>query len=258
MLIALTIIFILLTLVIGGNRSAKGLITLSINSLFLLSVIFFVYKGFNPLLISISACVFICLIAIFYQNGYNIKTKTAFISVIIIIAVLLPVIYFLGGLADIQGFTREQFEITDTNGYSRNIDVNMTLLQISVVIMLATGTIIDTAMAISSALHQVYENNPHLSKQQLFISGLNIGKDILGTTIQTIFFIFVAEYMNLLIQFMDGYSISKIINSKAFVQETVNILSACIGCTAIIPLTALIASFSFVNLKSDICRQSTD
>ena len=250
MLIILCIIFISLTLLIGGNSSAKSLITISLNTLMLLSVIFFIYKGFNPLTVSIPACVLISIIAVFYQNGYDIKTKTAFISILIILAIMLPIVYLWGGMADIQGFTKEQFEITDSNGYSRNIGINMSLLQLSIIIMLVTGTIIDTAVAVSSALYQVYENNRELNRLQLFESGLNIGKDILGTTIQTIFFIFIAEYMNLIIQFMDGYSLYRIINSKSFAQETISIFSTCIGCTAIIPLTAFISSAMFSHTES--------
>ena len=102
MLIILCIIFISLILLIGGNSSAKSLITISLNTLMLLSVIFFIYKGFNPLTVSIPACVLISIIAVFYQNGYNIKTKTAFISILIILAIMLPIVYLWGGMADIQ------------------------------------------------------------------------------------------------------------------------------------------------------------
>ena len=71
MLIILCIIFISLILLVGGNSSAKSLITISLNTLMLLSVIFFIYKGFNPLTVSIPACVLISIIAVFYQNGYK-------------------------------------------------------------------------------------------------------------------------------------------------------------------------------------------
>ncbi len=245
MLIALIIIFIALTLIVGGNRSAKSLITLSINSLFLLGIIFAVYKGANPLYVSLLACISVSCISIFYQNGFNHKTQSAFLCVFIIIVLMLPIVYFFGGMSAIQGFPSEQFEITDTNGYSRNIGINMGLLQISVIMMLVTGAIIDTAMAISSALFQIHENNKHLSHVHLFKSGINIGKDILATTIQTIFFIFIAEYINLILQFLDGYSISAIVNSKAFAQETISMLATCISCVAIIPLTAFLSTFMY-------------
>ncbi len=61
--------------------------------------------------------------------------------------------------------------------------------------------ITDTAIAISSPMRDIFNHNPLISRKDLFTFGLNIGKNILGTSTNTLFFAFCRGYMALLIWF---------------------------------------------------------
>lgn len=242
MLIALVFILIALILLIGGDRTAKSLITLGFNTLILLGTIFAINFGLNPIITTIVSCIIISLITLFYQNEVNIKTKLAFGAVLIVIFILFLIIFRLTSISNIQGFPLDQLSIRDSNGYSRNINRNMVFIQISVILMVFIGAIIDTALAVTSALYEVHQNNPNLSKQKLFQSGINIGRDILSSTINTLFFIYIAEYLTLFIQFANDYSFAQMINSKQFCQEFISISLSGIGCILIIPIAAILGA----------------
>ena len=49
------------------------------------------------------------------------------------------------------------------------------------ILISSLGAIMDTTMSITSSIFEIKDVNNNLSKSQLFISGMNIGKDIMGT-----------------------------------------------------------------------------
>jgi uncharacterized membrane protein len=141
----------------------------------------------------------------------------------------------------VHGYSEENIE---NIGYvSYNTGLNMRDLIVSVVIIGLIGNIIDTSIAISSALYEVHVKNPKLTIKELFISGMNIGKDILGTTTNTLFFAFLGSCMTLFIYFQDyKYTFGTIINSKIFCMEFLRIILSGVSAFLIIPLTAFISS----------------
>jgi uncharacterized membrane protein len=87
-------------------------------------------------------------------------------------------------------------------------------------------------------------HNPTINRKDLFTFGLSIGRDILGTNTNTLFFAFFGGYLAMLIWFKDlSYSLGTIVNSKIFSGEMINILCAGIGVALIIPITSWITAF---------------
>lgn len=254
MLVILTLIFIGLVLVIGGERTAKSLVILGGNAAVLLATIFCMYLGLNPLAAAIAACVIISVNTLFNQNEINEKTGTALASVLAVIGLTFALIFFFCGNAAVQGFPVGQYEVSEANGYSPDIGLNMILVEISVMLMVLIGAVIDTALAITSSLYEVHRNNPHLGSLELFLSGNRIGKDILSSTIQTLFFIFMAEYFTLFLQFADEYTFSQIINSKEFCQEFISISISGLGCVLIIPVASWLGALYFTRDRNQDSR----
>ena len=87
-------------------------------------------------------------------------------------------------------------------------------------------------------MNEVYVNNPLMKRSELFRSGITIGKDILGTTANTLLFSFIGGYLSLLLYFRDlDYSVGEAINSKVFSSEILATLIIGFGSTLIIPIT---------------------
>lgn len=236
----LIIILLLLMIIIGGERGVISIITLAGNIIALCITIYLIVLGINPLIAAGLGSLIICAITLIYQNKKNKKTIVAFISALIIIAIFFTFAYLIGTYSKLGGFNEiEQPELMTY--YLGDIHVNMVHLEIAVIIIGLLGAITDTAMAVSSGLYEVYQNNQHLERKELFLSGMNIGKDILGTTVNTLLFAYLGESVMLFILFKTyGYTFLDIINSKSFLQSVISILFSAIGCVAIIPLTALL------------------
>lgn len=242
MLIVLGIILIVLILLICGDRGSRSIITTVIQAALLFIAINLIYRGFNPLAVTFLACALISCITMFYQNEADIKSKAAFISVILVILILLPFVYYLADGANAEGFNSEQYEITDSNGYTRNIGISMLYLQMCVMIIALIGTVIDIAIAITSSIYEIRSNGAHLTLNNLTHAAFTSSRSILNTSIHTIFYIYIAEYLTLMIQYVDEYSLLRLINSKSFCQEFISISVSGIGCCLIVPIATIIGS----------------
>lgn len=248
-LVVLAAILFILMAVIGRGKGVRSFLAIFFNfSVIFIAVIFMNDPKANPIIITLIACIFISVINLFYINEVNKKTKTAFISTVISTIVLLLFIFVIAERARIQGFGEE--EIQELGMFSLHIGVDFVKIAVSVIIMSTIGAITDAAIAISSPMREIHFHNPDISRQDLFKSGLSIGKDILGTSTNTLFFAFFGSYLALLIWFKDlSYSAGEIINSKIFSAEMITILCAGIGVTLVIPITAWITAFFLAGKK---------
>lgn len=243
MLIILTAILIVLILLICGDKGSKSILSTAINAGLLLFAIFLIYRGLNPIFVTIAVCILTACITLFVPEEADIKSKTALLSVVLVILVVVPFVYYIAERASIQGFTSEQYEITDSNGYTRNIGIDMLSLQISVMIIALIGAVTDIAVAITSSIYEIQQSNENISRTQLLTSAFSVGKAVLSTSIHTIFYIYIAEYMTLMIQYAGEYSFVKLINSKSFCQEFISISISGIGCCLVVPVSALLMTW---------------
>lgn len=242
------ILFLLMTL-IGGRKGVRSFFALFFNfAVIMITVILMNDPNIDPVILTLIACVLISCINLFYINGVNSKTKTAFLSTIICIVILLLFIIFITNKAMIQGFGEE--EIGELGMFSLLVEVDFVKIMVSVIIMSTIGAITDTAIAVSSPMREIHYHHPDISRKDLFLSGLAIGRDILGTSANTLFFAFFGGYLALLIWFKDlSYSVGEVVNSKIFSAEMITILCAGIGVTLVIPITTWITAYFFVRNK---------
>ena len=254
MLIVLTAILITLILLICGDKGSKSILSTAMNAGLLLLAVFLIYRGLDPILITVAACILIACITLFIPEEANIKSKTALLSVILVILVVVPFVYSIAGRASIQGFTSEQYEITDSNGYTRNIGIDMLSLQLSVMIIALIGAVTDIAVAITSSIYEIRSSNENISKAQLLTSAFSVSKAVLSTSIHTIFYIYIAEYMTLMIQYAGEYSFVKLINSKSFCQEFISISISGIGCCLVVPVSALLMTWVLERKRAQTVR----
>ena len=248
-LVLLAVILFMLMVMIGGRKGVRSFISLFLNfGVVLLTVLIMTDPQANPIILTIIACTAISTINLFFINKVNSKTITAFISTVITITILIFFIYIVTKKAMIQGFGEE--EIEEISVFSRYLGVDFVKIAAAVIIMSTIGAIIDVAIAITSPMQEIFNHRPTISRKSLFTSGLTIGKDILGSNTNTLFFAFIGGYMALLIWFKDlSYSFGEIANSKIFAAEMITIFCAGIGIALIIPIASWINAYYLIKLR---------
>lgn len=248
-LVVLAAVLLILMVLVGGKQGMKSFISLFLNfGVVFLTVFFMLDASANPIVITFIACVVIGCISLFYINEVNSKTMIAFISTMLTISLLLVFIVIVSEKLMIHGFGEEGEEAIA--GLSLYIGVNFMKVGASVIIMSTIGAIMDVAISIASSMHEVFKHTPTLSKKELFTSGVSIGRDILGTDTNTLFFAFFGGYLALLIWFKDlNYTIGDIVNSKIFSSEMILILCAGLGIALVIPIASWMNAAYLVRMK---------
>ena len=246
MILVLSIILFILSILVGGVRGFKSFIVLFLDILFCMINIILIGMDAPIILSTFILCLILTYIILFFVNGYNKKTIASFYSTIIILLLLMLSIYFVVNVSKIQGFGIEHIEDIGWCNYS--ININMVYVTISSIIIGLIGSITDSSTAVSTAVFEVYENNPQLTFKELFKSGATVGKDIIATVTNTLFFAFLGGFVTLLIWFnYYDYSFAIVINNKVFVAEFLSIMFNALGSILIIPVTNYITCFLLIN-----------
>ena len=252
----LGIILFFLMVLIGGNRGLDSFLALVRTLLALLVNVYLISWGAPPILTTLVISIFIIVTVIYFQNGVNAKMHAAVISVIAVIFFIMMTSGPLLWAAGISGYNEiEQYE--EISMYlSSDLQISMSAVMLSSVLLGLLGAIMDTAVAVTTAVNEVYENKKELDAKQLFISGLAVGRDILGTTVNTLFFAGVGESIMLAVLFTKNEDeFAYILNSKALFKELAGLLTGGMGCLLIIPVSSIICAV-LLTISQDVGSDS--
>ena len=254
MILALSIILFILCILVGGSRGFKSFVVLFLDILFCILNIILIGMDAPIILSTFILCLILTYIILFFVNGYNKKTIASFYSTIVILLFLMLSIYIVVSASNIQGFGVEHIEDIGWCNYS--ININMVYVTISSIIIGLIGSIIDSSTAVSTAVFEIYDKNPQLTFKELYKSGITVGKDIIATVTNTLFFAFLGGFVTLLIWFnYYSYDFGLIINNKVFVAELISIIFNALGSILIIPVTNYITCFLLIKKDNKFVKK---
>ncbi|MCT4607042.1 MAG: YibE/F family protein [Marinisporobacter sp.] len=238
----LYIVFIILIMIIGKTKGVKAVITLSLTMFAILKILLpAMLNGMNPIPITIAISIAITIITMFVIGGFNYKSIAGIIGTSggVVIAGLIA--YFIGSKVKLTGLSSEEAVMLMNIPQKVNFDFKSLLF--SGIIMGALGAVMDIGMSISSAMEEIHNANPALTKKELFSAGMNVGKDVMGTMTNTLILAYTGSSIPLLLLFMaHETSIIKILNLDIIATEVIRSLAGSIGLVLTIPLTAFVAS----------------
>lgn len=240
------IILLILSIYILNKKSITLFLSFIKNFIILITMYYLIAVGFNIIALTIISIILLITVILFDSIGYSYKTKIAFISVITVILILSFIILFTIKTTNIGGFGFENIE--SIYMYSENININMNLICFALILTNLIGALIDTSLSITTSLNEIKKLNEKIPNNELYKSGINIGKDILGSTINTVLFAFVAEFLSfILFLIYSDYTLVEIINTKTFNLEILKLIICIIGCIIIIPITSYLFTKKITN-----------
>ncbi len=239
-LIWLVISFLVLLVLIGKMKGLKAVVSLTVTvALIALVMLPLILRGFNPVVVTIVIVSITTTFSLVIISGWNKKTRTAILGTVggVLIAALIASL--VGHVAVLTGLGDEQARMLAYIPGNRYLDFKGILL--AGIIIGALGAVMDVALSIASAMWEIEENSPKISTKKLIASGMNIGKDIMGSMSNTLILAYVGGSIHLLLLF-SAYNISfiEILNMDMIASEIVRAVAGSIGLVATIPLTTWI------------------
>jgi len=234
-------IFAFILLIVGRKQGFFSMISLIINAV-LLSYALDIYLNnpeWNLIIICSIAVLLFTVISLLLVNGLNEKTYAAIIATILGTFLSLLISYLVIWLTSEEGLRYEELQFI-TRPYQM---VFMAGLFIG-----SLGAIMDVAITMSSSIFELYEKNNNIPLKALKKSGMEIGKDIMGTMTNILFFAYISGSIPMLILYLKNHSPLGYTLSMNLSLELARALAGGIGIVITIPIGLYTAIF-FVNRK---------
>lgn len=245
MVYVLAALFAALVIIIGRWQGLRSLLTLFLTVILVWWVLIpFTLQGSNPVLVSVAVAVAAIISTFVIVGGLNTKSLTAILGTSggIILGGILATIFSNWG--HLTGMSMQEAQMLV---YAPGeIAYNFRGLLLAGIIIGSLGAIMDIGMSIASSMAEIHKQAPQLAARELWQAGLNIGRDVMGTMVNTLILAYAGTSLPLLMLFR-AYEMPamRILNMDLVVSEVVRSLAGSIGLICCIPLTALIAAFIY-------------
>ncbi|WP_130869553.1 YibE/F family protein [Intestinimonas massiliensis (ex Afouda et al. 2020)] len=235
-------VFALLLVVIGGKKGIMALLGLAytLAGIWLL-LIPMVLRGGPPILSAVAIAALTAAASLLMLTGFTRKTLCAGLGCVCGVAAAGLFAWIVGQITPISGFNMSEAEDLVLRAYDSPLEIRGLL--VSGILIAALGAVMDVAMSISSACSELRAVNPGLTAGELFRSGMNIGRDAMGTMANTLILAFAGAAFNMLLLFqVYGYPLIQIINSDSMAIELIQSVAGSVGIILTVPLVSLFAS----------------
>lgn len=235
-LVYIVLIFSFLILLIGGMKGFRSLLSVFMNvAIFTLATGFYL-AGHNIYAVFVAASIAFVVVSVLLVCGVNKKSISAilgtFVSTIFSMVLVFIVLYVTGG----KGMHFESMEF----GLGNYEEIFLVEILIGTL-----GGVMDLAVSISSAIQELKEHNPDISSTEMIKSGMEIGKDTMGTMANALLFAYISGSIPMIIMWMaNDVSLITILNFNLSL-EVIRALVGSIGAVMSIPITIVVATQVF-------------
>ncbi|MDP3387429.1 MAG: YibE/F family protein [Eubacteriales bacterium] len=242
--IIIILMFVLLLLAVGRMKGLKSVITLTITLVVILKVIVpAIISGRNPIMVSVAGSIVITVLTLTIVSGINRKSLSAILGTLSGVFMAGGIAYVIGTLSKLTGLNSE--EAVMLMYIPGDIDLNLKGILFAGILIGTLGAVMDVSMSIASSMHEIKRIKSDISRKDLFKSGMNVGRDIMGTMSNTLILAYTGASIPILIIFT-AYNISfiEIVNLDVMATEIIRAVAGSIGIILSIPLTAAITVFT--------------
>lgn len=236
-------LFVLITVLVGGKTGLRSLVGLAVTVAVLFGVLLpLLMRGAPTILSTFLCCAYVAAVAFLLLGGLQRKTVCAALGTIAGTALAMLFGLMAQSLCRVSGL-----RISDVEPLLQlrqtGTPIGLRGLLVAGVIVSSLGAVMDVAMSIASALDEVHAANPALGFRDLLRSGMNIGRDMVGTMTNTLILAFLGSGFTLILYLYSlGLSRYQLFSSAYVAIEVISSLSSSIGMILAIPITAVISS----------------
>lgn len=236
-------LYLLTICLIGGKQGLKSALGLIFTFICILYIyIPMIFRGFSAFWAAVFVAAITTVVTMYLIGGATKKTLCSILGTVagVILAGITAKLF--GFFTGISGYNVSDIEsllfIEDTTG------ISVGGLLFSGLLISSLGAVMDVAMSISSTINEIYEKKPSLSRLELFQSGMNVGKDMMGTMSNTLILAFAGGAVSVLLNnYVYDLPYLQIINSNNIGIEIMQGISGSMGVVLTVPIVAAFSAF---------------
>lgn len=235
---------------VGGRKGFNSIIALIFTGIVVVMLyVPMMYMGCSPFLAAIVAVILITIVTFVLIADFQTKSIAAMLGTVCGVVVAGLIAMAFGKASHVNGYNVEEIETLIYVGQNSNLDVGGMLF--SGILIASLGAVMDVAMSVSSSLNEIQINSPGIKAKEMFRSGINIGRDMIGTMSNTLILAYVGGSLNLImIIYAYSYEMHQIMNMYSVAVELMRGIAGTMGIILTVPFTSLITT-------ALLCRKKT-
>ena len=250
-------IFAVFLILFAGRTGLRAIASFVLTVLMLWKVLVPLYlNGWNPIFMGLLVTLVLTLLIIALVYGFDRRCFSAVSGAFLGVLVTCVLGILFTDLFQIHGAVMAYSESLLYAGYQ---DLNLTQIFMASIFIGSSGAVMDLSVDITSAVHEVVEKRPDISRWEAVRSGLNVGRAAMGTMTTTLLLAYSGGYIALLMVFMaQGTPIWNILNYKYVASEIVHTIVGSFGLVTVAPFTALTSGFLLAGRQKRQALQEAD
>jgi uncharacterized membrane protein len=247
-LLILLVTFVVFSIAVSGWKGVRSIIGIGLSLVVIVVMILpGIQQGRDPLLTSILGSFFFVSYSLYIIYGWNVKTHAAVIGSLLALIITGLLALFFVGQTQLTGYGNENvFYITQITQNT----LNVRHLLLAGIMIGTLGVLDDLVISQASAVFELYRNNPQQSFHKLYRSAMNIGKDHIAATVNTLVLAYAGAALPMLLLFsLRSVDFLLAINLEFIAEEIVRTLVGSLGLFASVPITTALASVIAVNYR---------
>lgn len=248
-LLWLALLFAALVMALGRSQGVLALAAMITTVVILIGFVAgSVLDGNDPILVCLVAASTIAFLTLYLTHGFSPTTTTALIGTLLALCLTLAISSLFFALAGFTGLATEEGLVLPIIAG----DIDLTGLLLGGAMISALGALDDVTVTQVATVAELRRQNPAMSRGQLFASGIRVGREHIGATVNTLLLAYAGVSLPLVLLFrVSNQSLALIANSELVAVEIVRTLCGSFGLIAAVPittwLTALLVSSGAVS-----------
>lgn len=245
------LIFVGITIWVARSKGFFSIISLVLSS----SLFYFIFlkaiqNGYSPLLACLLFVISFTILTIPLIHGFNRKSGSSLIAINLGFILSLSFSYLFKIITRIGDKSSESLRTLAL----QIPEINLGEILIVILFLGAIGALIDTSITISSAIFESHKKQEEFNFKNNFNLGMEVGKDILGSMINTLLLAYLASSIPffILITHEKGTQLREILNYDFIALEITRTLIGATSLVVLIPLTTVIASWMLLKNQSKL------
>lgn len=208
-------------------------------AVFLLAIVPAVQRGEDPLVATLAGSVAVLGVTVFVVHGLNRKSLAALVGTGACLLVVVALAAMTLAAAHVTGLGTEEAVFLAVGSAGR-IDLHRLIL--AGIVVGSLGALVDMGMGQASATFELAAAHHEMRGARLYASALNVGRDHIGSLINTLALAYFGGAMPLIVLLSLGNApLSVAVNSETIVGSMIAVLVASIGLVLCVPITTAVA-----------------
>ena len=233
-------LFVLCVVAFGRMRGALSLVGLGISlSVIVAFVAPAILDGKEPLAVAVVGSLAVMISTITLAHGVGPKSLAALLGTAGALFLTVGLAVLFTDLTHLTGLASEEATVLQLNG----TDVELKGLLIAGMVIAALGVLDDVTISQSAIVLALRGANPGLRFRELFARALDVGRDHVSATVNTLVLAYAGASLPLLLVFTSGgLGVVEAANLELVAAEIVATLVGSLGLIAAVPITTAFAA----------------